>query len=60
MSAQDLKSRLEAGEPATVLDVRGAKAWDSSNEKIRGAARVDPGHLQIDTRWPKDQLTVAY
>jgi len=56
----DFKGRLAAGEKATVLDVRGAAAWDSSNEKIPGAVRTTADQLRVDPSWPKSQLTVVY
>ena len=60
ISPADLKDRLEAGEPATILDTRNPHAWQSSDVKIRGAVRVDAHDLHVDPGWPKDRLTVAY
>jgi len=60
MRAEDLRRRLEAGEPATVLDARAPQAWEASGEKIRGAIRIDPHDLHIASGWPRDRLTVVY
>jgi hypothetical protein len=60
MNAPDVKARLDAGEPATFLDVRGQQAWEGSPFKIRGAIRVAPAEFRVDTAWPKDRLTVTY
>jgi rhodanese-related sulfurtransferase len=60
IGADDAKRRLEAGESATIVDVRNPKAWESSNSKIRGAIRVDPNQPRIDPSWPKDRLTLVY
>ncbi len=61
IDAAEVKERLEANEPLTILDVRGKAAWDSSAEKIRGAIRVDPEKpLRQDPGWPQDRLTVVY
>jgi hypothetical protein len=57
---EDLKARMEAGEPVTVLDVRNPTAWGTSRHKVRGAVRENPGQLQVDPSWPKGQLTVVY
>lgn len=57
---QDLIRRMSAAEPVTILDVRGAKAWSSSNLKIAGAVRADPADFHADPEWPRDQLTVVY
>jgi rhodanese-related sulfurtransferase len=60
IDAADLKARMEASEPVTVIDVRGKEPWESSDIKVRGAIRVDPYHFRIDPSWPKDRLTVLY
>jgi hypothetical protein len=60
VSPAALKGRLEAGEPVTILDTRGAQAWQSSAVKLRGAVRADAQDLHVDPGWPKDRLTVAY
>jgi hypothetical protein len=60
IDAADLKGRLAAGEKATILDVRGAAAWDSSDEKIPGAIRTTADQFRDDPSWPKSQLTVVY
>ena len=60
ISPEDLKARLESGGPATVIDVRGHKAWETSDTKIRGAVRANPENFQADRSWPKDRLTVVY
>jgi rhodanese-related sulfurtransferase len=45
VNAEDLRARLEAGEPATILDARGQRAYEASGEKIPGAIRVDEENL---------------
>jgi rhodanese-related sulfurtransferase len=60
ISAEEAKRRLEAGESATVLDLRNPKAWSSSNSKIRGALRLDPNQPRFDSSWPKDRFTLVY
>ena len=60
ISPADLKTRLDAGEAATILDTRNPHAWQSSDVKIRGAIRVDAHDFRVDPAWPKDQLTVVY
>ena len=60
ISAEDAKRRLEAGESATILDVRNPKVWNSSNVKIRGAIRLDPSQPRFDPAWPKDLFTLIY
>ena len=60
ISAEEARQRLESGRPVLVLDVRGAKAWDSSNVKIQGAIRMSPVEFAIDPSWPKDRFTLTY
>ena len=57
---QELKDHLTAGDRVTILDARGLKAWEISNQKIQGAIRISPTSLHIDPSWPKEQLTVIY
>ncbi len=60
MTAADVKRKLDAGERITFLDTRGPQAWESSDQKVRGAIRVDANAVRVDPHWPKDQLMVAY
>jgi len=60
ISAEELRTRLESGEPATLLDVRNDQPWETSPVKITGAIRVRPADWRIDSSWPKDRLTVVY
>jgi rhodanese-related sulfurtransferase len=44
ISKEEVKAKL--GSPnVIILDVRTAKDWDNSGEKIVGALRVDPGKI---------------
>jgi len=58
ISVEDLHDRLEAGEPATVFDVRNPNDWDRSNWKIPGALRPLQGEIALDPRWPRTRLEV--
>jgi rhodanese-related sulfurtransferase len=60
ISLGDFHARLEAGEPATVFDVRNPNDWDRSNWKIPGALWPIHGELQLDPHWPRTRLIVAY
>jgi hypothetical protein len=60
ISASELKSRLESGEPITMVDLRNDHAWESGLIKIRCAVRVRPAEWRIDPSWPKDRLTALY
>ncbi|MGH7173735.1 MAG: rhodanese-like domain-containing protein [Gemmataceae bacterium] len=60
IGAEELRRRLESGEPTTLLDVRNDKPWERSPVKIAGAIRIRPAEWHIDPSWPKDRLTVVY
>jgi hypothetical protein len=60
ISAAEARRRVQSGEPATILDVRGPAAFDGSNVKVRGAIRAAPADFHVDPAWPKDRLTVVY
>lgn len=60
ISAEELRSCLESGEAATLLDVRNDQPWEESSVKIAGAIRIRPSDWHIAPTWPKDVLTVVY
>jgi len=60
ISAAELRSRLEAGETLTILDARGEKAWETSQNRIPGSIRVDSEDFEVDPAWPSDRFTVVY
>lgn len=60
IGAAEVRARLEAGEPMTILDVRNDRPWEASPVKVRSAIRVRPADFSIDPAWPKSQLTVVY
>jgi hypothetical protein len=57
---EEVKTRLEAGEPIVVLDARSQKAWDASRVKVPGAVRIRPLLLAIDPAWDRAGLVVIY
>ncbi len=60
ISKDDLKQML--GNPdVTVIDVRTASDWDSSQWKIQGAVREDPANVEKwAAKYPKDRKIVLY
>jgi rhodanese-related sulfurtransferase len=60
IDAEELKRRMDAGEPVTILDVRAPKAWDASDRMIRGAVRTTADDLPTNPDWSKNRLIVAY
>ena len=60
MKARDVVSRITAGEKATLLDTRSDEAWNSSDEKAKGAVRVPHDRVPSDLPWPRDRFLVSY
>ena len=46
LTPDQVKERLDAGEPVVFIDARSAKEWDASDVKIPGALRVPPGEVE--------------
>lgn len=61
ITAQQMKTRMDAGEEFTVIDVRNPQAWAESDTKIPGAIRVAMDELdQKLPSIPKNKPIVAY
>ena len=61
ITVEELKRRIDAHEPLTILDTRSPEAWKQSDVQIPGSIRVPPDkvadHLSEIAR---DRLVVAY
>ena len=61
LTPQEVKRRMDAGEPLAFVDVRSPKAWDSSDAKIPGAIRVPPAEAEQHLgEIPRDQTVITY
>ena len=60
IGVDEVKARLQSGEPITILDVRNDTAWDVTSVKIPGSVRILPAEWHLDASWPKGQLAVVY
>ena len=61
ITVEELKSRMEAGEDFTVIDIRNPQAWAESDTQIPEAIRVPLDELDENlSRIPKDRPVVAY
>ena len=66
VSAAELKERLAKGEPVTLIDLRSADAYASSDGKIVGALHIKERRLRARTGLPplrdlpRDALVVTY
>jgi len=60
ITKEELKSRMDAGEPLFIIDVRGHD-WDQSDTQIVGSHRISLDELADNyDKIPKDHLVVAY
>ena len=61
VSAEDVKARLERGEPIVFLDSRNPKAWAESDVKLPGAIRVEADRVREHlSEIPRGRPVVAY
>jgi rhodanese-related sulfurtransferase len=62
MTREELKASLLLGNPdLMILDVRVAREWEGSQEKIQGAIREDPEKVKNwADQYPKDKTLVLY
>ena len=61
IALQEVKSRLDAGEPILFIDTRNQHDWDASDVKVPGARRIHFSELEkhLD-ELPRDRLIVTY
>jgi rhodanese-related sulfurtransferase len=57
----ELKWKLDHGEPVFIIDTRGPESWEGSNHKIPGAVRLHYEELEehLD-ELPRDRTIVTY
>jgi rhodanese-related sulfurtransferase len=61
ITVEELKSRMEAGEDFTVIDVRNPRVWAETDSVIPEAIRVPLDKLEENLpRIPKNKPVVAY
>jgi rhodanese-related sulfurtransferase len=61
ITVEELKSRMDAGEDFTVIDVRNPNAWAESDTMLPDAIRVPPDKLEENLRRiPTNKSVVAY
>jgi membrane protein DedA with SNARE-associated domain/rhodanese-related sulfurtransferase len=61
IGADDLKARIDSGEPLLIVDLRHALEYDAEPETIPGALRIDAETLQPDDdRLPHDREVVLF
>lgn len=60
MTKEELRARLDSPD-VVIVDVRLGRDWKASEEKIKGAIRVDPAKVEsIAAKYPKEKTLVLY
>jgi rhodanese-related sulfurtransferase len=61
VTADEVRQRLERGEPIALVDVRNPKAWAESDSKLPGAIRVPLEELEQRVgEIPRDRAVITY
>ena len=60
MTKEELRAKLDSPD-VVIVDMRLGKDWKASEEKIKGAVRVDPEAVaSLAAKYPKDKTLVLY
>jgi 3-mercaptopyruvate sulfurtransferase SseA len=60
MTKEELRAKLDSPD-VVIVDVRLGRDWKASEEKIKGAIRVDPAKVEsLAAKYPKDKTLVFY
>ncbi|MCI0448145.1 hypothetical protein L0152_33615 [bacterium] len=61
VTVDEVRTRMERGEPFTFIDSRNPKAWAESNVKLPGAIRVPADEVEQHlSEIPKDKVVIVY
>ena len=61
VTADEVKQRIDRGEPVIFVDARNPQAWSQSREKLPGAIRVPADEVSRHLgEIPKDRHVVTY
>jgi rhodanese-related sulfurtransferase len=61
VTVDEVKERMERGEPLAFIDCRNPKAWGESDQKLPDAIRVPADELEQHTdEIPQDRTVITY
>ena len=61
ITVDELKERMNRGEPFTILDTRNPKAWGDADTKLPGAIRVPADEVEQHLKdIPHDRAIITY
>jgi rhodanese-related sulfurtransferase len=61
ITVDELKERMDRGEPFAILDARNPQAWAEADTKLPGAIRVPADEVERHlSEIPRDRAVIAY
>jgi rhodanese-related sulfurtransferase len=61
VTPDEVKERMDRGEPIAFLDARDPKAWSESDQMLPGAIRVPADEVEAHlSEIPRDRAVIAY
>jgi rhodanese-related sulfurtransferase len=61
ITVDELKERMDRGEPFTILDTRNPQAWAEADTKLPGAIRVPADEVEQHlNEIPRDRAVISY
>jgi rhodanese-related sulfurtransferase len=61
VTVDEVRERMDRGEPFAFADTRNPKAWGESNVKLPGAIRVPADEVEQHlSEIPKDRVVITY
>ena len=61
VTVDEVKARMERGEPFAFIDTRNPKAWDEADTKLPGAMRVPADEVEQHLQEiPRDRAVITY
>jgi rhodanese-related sulfurtransferase len=61
VTAEEIKERMDRGEPFAFVDTRNPQAWGDAATKLPGAVRVPAGEVgQHLSEIPRDRVVITY
>jgi len=61
VTVDEVRARLDRGEPLAIVDARSADAWSTATSRIPGAIRVPPDDVAAHVaEIPRDRAVITY
>ena len=61
VTADEVKERMDRGEPLVFIDTRNQQAWGEAETKLPGAIRVPADEVEVHLKEiPRDRAVITY